>query len=167
MRRNNGPVIGVILMLLGILLFFYDGKVDMSAWKVVVWVIPIALLTSGILLHILYFTRPYRNRSMLVPGGILITYSIVGFICTSNRSWDLAFTLWPLFPVGIAVGFIEYSLSRRNKNNVFIPLLMLIVVSVIFVFVNLNVFTNSNIISAALFIIGFIFIIKNKRKRLF
>ncbi|MGE4283403.1 MAG: hypothetical protein AB7G87_06735 [Clostridia bacterium] len=166
-RRNNHPFIGIVLIVFSIFLLFYDGKVGTSAWRQVMWIIPIMLLGSGMAFHIFYFMKPYKNRGMLIPGGMLITYSIVAFICISSKDWGLAAAFWPLLPLGIIIGFTEYSLSCQHRNNIFIPLLVIGGVGIVFLCINLEIFKKVSIIPVLLFIIGVILIIRNNRKRLF
>ncbi|MFD2116244.1 hypothetical protein ACFSTH_08855 [Paenibacillus yanchengensis] len=94
---------GIILLLAGIIIVL--GK-----WGVfgflgsIFW--PLLVLIPGILIHVLYFGRLIPAVS-LVPGGILVVYSLLFILC-NIFGWDNLKYLWPMFILGIAVGLYEY-----------------------------------------------------------
>lgn len=104
---------GIILLLAGIIIVL--GK-----WGVfgflgsIFW--PLLVLIPGILIHVLYFGRIMPAVS-LIPGGILVVYSLLFILC-NIFGWDSLKYLWPMFILGIAVGLYEYYLFGSGVPKV-------------------------------------------------
>ena len=118
---SNRYSIGLILAAVGIILLLGKLGVFGFFWHVF-W--PIFVLAPGLLLHALYFSRTLPS-AVLIPGGILVTISILFFLCTIF-SWGLMAYLWPGFILAVAVGLYEFYLfDRHSPRGIFIAAVIL------------------------------------------
>ncbi|WJH33059.1 hypothetical protein N6H14_23085 [Paenibacillus sp. CC-CFT747] len=108
MARNN---YSAGLLLIGIAVVLLLGKLGVFSFiGSLFW--PLLVLAAGLLLHYLYFNRVLPS-GVLVPGGMLITYSVLFLFC-NLFGWGTMAYLWPAFLLGIAVGLYELHLFDRN-----------------------------------------------------
>jgi len=73
---------------------------------------PLLILALAALLHLLYFSRSFPS-GILIPAGILLTYSLMFLFC-NWFGWGFMKYLWPGFIFGVAVGLYEYTLFERG-----------------------------------------------------
>lgn len=103
---------GIIFILAGIVILLGKWGV-FSFLGAMFW--PLLVLIPGILLHVLYFGR-MLPAVVLVPGGMLIVYTIL-FIFCNIFGWDIIKYAWPVLLLGIAVGLYEYHLFGNSRNR--------------------------------------------------
>lgn len=157
--QANRMSLGVIIILLGV--FILLGKLGVISF---VWSIfwPVFILAPGVLFHLFYFSRT-MPAGVLIPGGILITYSLMFFYC-GLFGWHSMSYLWPGFILGVAVGLYEYYMfSDEKPREAWIAAMILGVISIIFFGFSL---LNSNgiyFIAALLILIGIIMIVRRPK----
>ena len=96
---------GIILLIVGVIILL--GKAGVFGFLgAIFW--PLLVLIPGILIHVLYFGR-LVPAVMLVPGGVLVVYSLLFILC-NIFGYDSLKYLWPLFIFGVAAGLYEYYL---------------------------------------------------------
>ncbi|WP_341282164.1 hypothetical protein [Paenibacillus sp. FSL H8-0537] len=111
---NNKYSAGIIVLLAGIVILL--GKLGVFSFLGSnFW--PLLVLIPGILLHVLYFGR-LLPAVVLIPGGMLIVYSILFMLCIMF-GWETLKYVWPLFITGVAVGLYEYHLFGASRERVF------------------------------------------------
>ncbi|WP_373285800.1 hypothetical protein [Paenibacillus segetis] len=127
MSDNNKLTTGIVILAAGIIILL--GKLGFFSFLgKALW--PLLLLVPGIVLHLLYYSRR-GPAELLLPGGVLIVYSILFFVSNFWGVGTIKYT-WPLFILGIAVGLFEYdSASSRRQPGIFVPALVLGLLSVI------------------------------------
>ncbi|MCR8641951.1 hypothetical protein NV379_04705 [Paenibacillus sp. N1-5-1-14] len=114
MARKNYSL-GVVLLVVAFILLL--GKLGVFSFiGVHLW--PLLVIGLGLLLHWLYFSR-HMPPTVLIPGGALVTYGVLFFICTLF-GWGLMSSLWPVFILGIAVGLYEVSMFERQTGRSFL-----------------------------------------------
>ncbi|RUS49025.1 hypothetical protein [Cohnella sp. AR92] len=169
MSLNRGWLPGVLLVVLGILLFFqgdrsFDaGNVFAYGWPTM-FVIPL-----GVFFHWMYFYMLNRKGvGMLVPGGILLVDGIVFQLSALTDSWSFT---WPGYIFAVAFGLFElYWFGSRNRW-LLIPITILTALSMLFFTVFSIGYLFSNlahsrpILAAALILIGGLFILSRKREQ--
>ncbi|GIP39646.1 hypothetical protein J31TS4_29260 [Paenibacillus sp. J31TS4] len=113
MQRNQVSI-GLILIVVAVILLL--GKLGVFSFLAyLLW--PALLLIPGLALHYLYFNRRLP-AGVLVPGGILVTYSLLFFFC-NLFGWGAMKVLWPGFLFGAAVGLYElYYFDRTSPRGV-------------------------------------------------
>ncbi|GAB2703108.1 hypothetical protein ACFQWB_01600 [Paenibacillus thermoaerophilus] len=152
---NSRAALGVGIIAVGVLLLL--GKLGVFGnIGGVLW--PFFLLVPGIALHVLYFAR-ILPVGVLVPGGILTVYALLFFYC-GIFGWDSLSYLWPVFPLGVAVGLYELYVFGHERG-VLIAALILTSISVIFLAINL-IFTIGIYLVAAALIVGGIYLLKSR-----
>ncbi|QGQ95745.1 hypothetical protein EHS13_13080 [Paenibacillus psychroresistens] len=158
MARNNYSL-GLVLIVLAVVLLL--GKLGVIGFLgSLFW--PIFVLLPGIVLHVLFFWR-VLPVAVLVPGGMLVTYSLMFFFC-NLFGWGSMAYLWPGFIFGVAVGLYELHIFNRNSpRGTFTAAFILAVISLVF-FTIAFLFTVS-IYFIALILIGIGVVIMLKRKR--
>lgn len=156
---NNRYSIGIIIVAIGVILLLGKLGVFGFFWNVF-W--PVFVLIPGLLLHALYFSR-VLPAGVLIPGGILVTQSILFFLCTIF-SWNLMAYLWPGFIFAVAVGLYEYYLFEKySPRGVLVAAIVLAVVSAV-CFSMTILFSVGIYFIAFLLIAGGIYMIFNKRR---
>ena len=137
MAKNNYSI-GLILIVLAVILIL--GKIGVIGFLgSLFW--PIFVLIPGILFHVLYFGR-ILPLGVLVPGGMLVTYSLMFFFC-NIFGWHSMVYLWPGFIFGVAVGLYELHIFNRNsRHNILTAAFILAVISLV-LFVITLLFTVS------------------------
>src|SRR3546814_5814156 len=83
---------GLVIIILGIIILLGKAGVYQSLASLF-W--PIFILAPGLLLHYLFFTKTAPSP-IIIPGGILLVYSLMFFFC-SFFGWNHMGWLWPGF----------------------------------------------------------------------
>jgi hypothetical protein len=127
MARNN---YSVGLVLIGIAVILLLGKLGVFSFLGgLLW--PVFILLPGVVFHFLYFSR-VLPAGVLVPGGILVTYSLMFFFC-NIFGWGAMSYLWPGFIFGVAVGLYELHLfDRHSARGVLTAAMILAAISAVF-----------------------------------
>jgi hypothetical protein len=120
--------IGMVLIAVAIILLL--GKLGVFGFLLhMLW--PILILAGGLILHWLYFNRTLP-AGVLVPGGILITYSLMFLFC-NVFGWGAMSYLWPGFIFGVAVGLYEfYFFERHTDRSVLVASIVIGAVAAVF-----------------------------------
>jgi hypothetical protein len=113
MARNNYSI-GIILIAVAVVLLL--GKLGVFHFLgSLLW--PLFVLVPGLLLHYLFYNR-VLPAGVLVPGGMLVKYSLMFFFC-NLFGWQTMGYIWPGFIFGVAVGLYElYFLHRDSDRNI-------------------------------------------------
>ncbi|MNI03948.1 hypothetical protein D3C76_1378400 [compost metagenome] len=160
MSDNNKLMTGVFILAAGIFILLGKWGVFSFIFKGL-W--PLLLLVPGILLHLWHFFRK-GSAELLLPGGILVVYSIIFFIGIIG-GWHTLKYIWPAFLLGIAIGLYEYDMfSNRHQPGVLAAAFILGALSIILLAMLL--FSWSLIyLLAILLIIGGIYLIVARGNR--
>ncbi|WP_127582704.1 hypothetical protein [Paenibacillus koleovorans] len=156
---NNRYSIGLIIVALGIVLLL--GKLGIIGffWGLL-W--PVFILAPGVILHMLFFGRMLPS-AVLIPGGILVTISILFLFC-NVFGWSSMQYLWPVFPFSVAVGLYEYYLFDKHRpREAFTAALILAIISAFFFGLTL-LFTVGIYLIAVVLIIGGVVLLRRSRK---
>jgi len=155
MKKIN-YLFGLFLLFIGVLLILANFGVIEIAWDNL-W--PLFLLIPGIVFELSYFI--YRkDAGLLVPGGILITYGLL-FLVNVNYGWHLMDNLWPIFPLGVAIGLFQIYLFGGREKGLLIPVGILGAVSLFFLVNNL-LFVDFRLIAGIILVLIGIWLIFKK-----
>jgi hypothetical protein len=156
---NNRYSIGLIIVAVGVILLLGKLGVFGFFWDVF-W--PVFVLAPGLLFHVLYFNRVLPS-GVLIPGGILVTNSIIFFLCTIF-SWNLMAYLWPGFIFAVAVGLYEYYLfDKHSPRGTFVAAIILAIVSGVCFSMTILFTVGIYFIALVLILVG-VYMIFNKRR---
>jgi len=157
MKKIN-YIFGLSLLFIGVLLILANFGVIEIVWDNL-W--PLFLLIPGIVFELSYFI--YRkDAGLLVPGGILITYGLL-FLVNVNYGWHLMDNLWPIFPLGVAIGLFQLYLFGGREKGLLIPVGILGAVSLFFLVNNL-LFVDFRLLAGILLVLIGIWVIFKKAK---
>jgi hypothetical protein len=158
MAKNNYSL-GLILIVLAVVLIL--GKLGVIGFLGnLFW--PIFVLLPGLLFHILFFGR-ILPVGVLVPGGMLVTYSLMFFFC-NVFGWGSMVFLWPGFIFGVAVGLYELHIfNRYSPRGTFKAAFLLAVISLVFFAITFLFTVSSYVIAIVLIGIGLWMILRRKR----
>jgi len=157
MKKIN-YLFGLFLLFIGVLLILANFGVIEIVWDNL-W--PLFLLIPGILFELSYFI--YRkDAGLLVPGGILITYGLL-FSVNVIYGWHLMENLWPIFPLGVAIGLFQLFLFGGREKGLLIPVGILGAISLFFLINNL-LFVDFRLLAGILLVVIGIWIIFKKIK---
>jgi len=157
MKKIN-YLFGLFLLFIGVLLILANFGVIEIAWDNL-W--PLFLLIPGILFELSYFISR-KDAGLLVPGGILITYGLL-FLVNVNYGWHLMDNLWPIFPLGVAIGLFQLYLFGGREKGLLIPVGILGAISLFFLINNL-LFVDFRLLAGILLMLIGIWIIFKKIK---
>jgi len=148
--KNNSHTTGLVIIGVGILLLL--GKLGVFSFMgSQLW--PIFVLLPGLFFHILFFARGVPS-GILVPGGILTTYSLM-FIFCNIVGWQAMSYLWPGFILGVAVGLFEsYYFDPNKPRGALIASTVLAIISAVFFGFTLLLTSGIYLIAAALIVLG-------------
>jgi len=157
MKKIN-YLFGLFLLCIGVLLILANFGVIEIVWDNL-W--PLFLLITGILFELSYFI--YRkDAGLLVPGGILITYGLL-FSVNVMYGWHLMEDLWPIFPLGVAIGLFQLFLFGGREKGLLIPVGILGAISLFFLVNNL-LFVDFRFLAGILLVVIGIWVIFKKIK---
>lgn len=156
-RRNYS--IGILLIIAAIILFL--GKMGVFSFLgAKLW--PLLLLLVGAAFHVLFFSG-LVPAGMLIPGGILVTYSLVFLACTVF-SWELLRYLWPGYIFGVAVGLYEVYFFNKNSSRGYVTAAMILsIISVVMFGLSLLSTMGIYLIILVLLLAGIFLIIRKPR----
>ncbi len=157
MKKIN-YIFGFLLLCIGVILILSNFGVIEIIWDNL-W--PLFLLIPGILFELSYFI--YRkDAGLLVPGGILITYGLL-FLVNVSCGWYLMEDLWPIFPLGVAIGLFQLYFFGGREKGLLIPVGILGAISLFFLINNL-LFVDFGLLAGVLLVLIGIWIIFKKAK---
>ena len=157
MKKIN-YLFGLFLLFIGVLLILANFGVIEIVWDNL-W--PLFLLIPGIVFELSYFI--YRkDAGLLVPGGILITYGLL-FLVNVIFGWHLMEDLWPIFPLGVAMGLFQLFLFGGREKGLLIPVGILGAISLFFLINNLLFVDFRLLVGILLVVIGIWIIFKKIR----
>jgi len=159
MPRNN---YAMGLLLIGIAIFLLLGKLGVfAALAKLLW--PLGVLIVGLIFHVLYFWN-VLPAGVLVPGGMLTTYSILFLFC-NLFGWKLMAYLWPGFILGVAIGLYElYRFGDIRDRGVLLAAIVLAVVAGVFFLFKLLVTAFVYLVAFSLLLIG-VYLLVNRKSR--
>ena len=157
MKKIN-YIVGLSLLFIGVLIILANFGVIEIIWDNL-W--PLFLLIPGIVFELSYFISR-KDAGLLVPGGILITYGLL-FLVNVVYGWHLMENLWPIFPLGVAIGLFQLYLFGGREKGLLIPVGILGAISLFFLINNLF-FINFGLLAGILLVIIGIWIIFKKAK---
>jgi len=155
MKKIN-YLFGLFLLLAGGLLILANYRIIEIAWDNI-W--PLFVLIVGIFFEASYFINR-KEAGLLVPGGILITYGLL-FSVSAIYGWHLMGDLWPIYPLGVAIGLFQLYLFGGRDKGLLVPIGILGAVSLFFLFNNL-LFVDFRLLAGILLVVIGIWIILKK-----
>ena len=157
MKKIN-YIFGLSLLFIGVLMILANFGVIEIVWENL-W--PLFLLIPGIVFELSYFI--YRkDAGLLVPGGILITYGLL-FSVNVTYGWHLMEDLWPIFPLGVAIGLLQLYIFGVREKGLLIPIGILGAISLFFLVNNLF-FIDFGLLAGIMLVVIGIWIIFKKVK---
>ena len=118
--KSSNTMIGLLIIVVGVILLLGNLNIIFLDFELL-W--PIFLLIPGLVFELSYFITG-RNPGLLVPGGILITYSLL-FFTTTVFGGHLFTYLWPVFPLGVAIGLFQLYLFGKKDNGLLIAVIII------------------------------------------
>jgi len=158
MKKIN-YLFGIFLLLAGGLLILANFGIIEIAWDNI-W--PLFVLIAGLFFELSYFVSR-KDAGLLVPGGILITYGLL-FSVNVIYGWYLIDNLWPIFPLGVAIGLFQLYLFGGRDKGLLIPVGILGAVSLFFLVNNL-LYVDFRLVAGIVLVLIGILIIFNKGKK--
>ena len=159
MNRSNASL-GIILVAVAV--FLVLGKLGVFTFLVkLLW--PALEMAAGLILNYLYFRKTLPDI-VLIPGGILVVYSLL-FLIGTIFGWETMRILWPGYLFGIAVGLYEWAVYGNGfaPRSVYSSAIVLAVASGL-LFVMVIIKANIYILAALLLIVGIFFMLRRSRR---
>ncbi len=130
MELKRGNLIwGIFLILIGCV--FLIGNLSQVGMEILWPVFPFAV---GLAFWIGYI-YDRKNIGLLMPGSILVVISLLFFCCAIFDWWRME-TLWPVFIMAPAVGFVAMYFGGKKEQGLLIPAGILFSIGIIFLFVS-------------------------------
>ena len=118
---------GILLLFAGCILILANFGIIKIDWDNL-W--PLVVLIVGLFFEFSYFINR-KDAGLLVPGGILTTYGLL-FLYSSIADRGAIGRLWPIYPLGVAVGLFQLYLFGGRDKGLLIPVGILTAVSLFF-----------------------------------
>jgi hypothetical protein len=156
---RNQYSLGIMIILIGIVILL--GKFGVFSFLgALFW--PVFVLAPGLLFHFLFFGRVLPS-GVLIPGGILTTYSLMFFFC-NIFGWQAMAYIWPGFILGVAVGLYEFYLfDRHQPRGALIASIILTVIAAVFFGFTLLFSGGVYFVAIGLILLGVLLIFRNKQ----
>lgn len=154
--RSTFP--GVILIVLGVIFLLANTGVVGISWENF-W--PLILLGVGLLFEFGAFAGKEKQAGLLVPGGILLTISFIFLVCVFF-GWHWMETLWPLFILAPAIGLFQLYIFGKREPGLLVPVGILSVLGLTFLFINLGLSRIFNLFFPALLVLLGVFLLFKK-----
>lgn len=118
MRKSNSALGGLLVLIGGLLLAarFLFNKPMFSLGPDDFW--PMIILLVGVGFELAYYIT-MKAPGLLVPGGILTTYSLLFFFETATN-WSFAEYTWPVYLLGISVGLFQLFMHTGRPKGLLI-----------------------------------------------
>ncbi|RSK26738.1 hypothetical protein EJF36_07610 [Bacillus sp. HMF5848] len=134
---------GIVLVVLGVI-FLLDSSgvvnlgIDIENLNLMTYSWPFFLLVPAILFHAGFFLSGMKksNAGLLVPGGILLTLSLLFFFETFT-GWRFSGVTWPIYILAPAVGLFELYIFGGREKGLLIPVGILSSIGVFFLLQNI------------------------------
>lgn len=111
--KNSHSALGVLLLVIGSVMLLNNTNV-LAFNMELMW--PLFMIIPGVVFHMSYFNGKNRhNPTVLVPGAILTIYGLY-FLFSIITNWQFSDILWPIFPMGVGVGFYEMYYFGGNRK---------------------------------------------------
>ncbi len=126
MKNRSSLIIGIILVLVGLLLLGPSANLFSieRTWPAIIMLIGIGFLLG-------YIGSGRKAVGLLMPASVLIISSVPLFQCAWTGDWIAMATLWPIFPLSVAIGFFLMYFAGPKEKGLLIPALILTAISVI------------------------------------
>src|SRR6056297_1392731 len=157
-------IYGLLFLVLGIVALLAAINAIELSWDYF-W--PLFLLIPGLSFEYSFFSKKGKHASdagILVPGGILITISIL-FYVNIFFGWHLMELLWPIFILAPAIGLFQFYLFGSRNKGLLLPVGILTAIglfSLIITMLKIDFFIY--IFSIILIAIGVYFIFKGAKR---
>jgi len=126
MKNSSSLIIGIILVLVGLLLLGPSANLFslQRTWPAIIMLIGLGFLLG-------YAGSRHKAVGLLMPAAVLIISSLPLFQCAWTGDWTAMSTLWPIFPLSVAIGFFLMYFAGPKEKGLLIPALILTAISVI------------------------------------
>jgi hypothetical protein len=154
--KTSDIIIGIGLIILGLIFLFENfGYIEFDFKDV--W--PVFVLLAGLAFW-LGFLKDRKNYGLIMPGTILIIYSLMFWYCTAE-GWYYMTILWPGFLIGPGLGFFLMYLLGEKEKGLLVPATILTAIGILLLFRYSGVLRYWPVI---LVVIGIILILKSQFK---
>lgn len=156
--KKTSLITGIALLLTGVIALL--GALDVTAFGMnYVW--PLSLLIPGLYFQIVFFAQKDRyHEEILIPSTILIIYALL-FLVAGNRGFAFLSVAWPIFPFGVAMGFLQaYLLGKRKMPYLLIGQILLVFSVMAILFNSLAIPSDGILFPIVLMLLGLMAIIQ-------
>ena len=122
---------GIFLITIGIL--FFIGNVSEMGMETL-W--PVFPLGVGLALYI-GFLMDRSSYGLLMPGTILVVISLLFFYCNFSGWWRME-TLWPVFILAPAGGFLAMYFGGTRDQGLLVPAAILTSIGIVLLFIRVG-----------------------------
>ena len=122
--------LAILLITIGLLIAL-DSMLKISIIPKL-WPILLTLLGTGLIG--IFIKRKISGSLYMAAGGYLICFSGLALYCNFT-SWNQISSLWPLFILFLGIVFLTQFLVNRQKRSLLLASLLLLSVSIFFLFV--------------------------------
>ena len=125
-HRNRTPVIGLLFIAIGILLFLHQWHHVHFDWTTILMLIGVALFVAGLFQH---------DRGAVFPGTFLFLLGLVFYVDKYEYMLFSWWEIWPVVLVCLGIAFLVHYVFNPSRKGALIPGLILIVIGIVFLYV--------------------------------
>ncbi|MBU0963628.1 hypothetical protein KKC06_01155 [Patescibacteria group bacterium] len=148
---------GSCIILFGVLLLLSQFGININFGNI--W--PIAILIPGLFFWILFLSKKDKSGGVLIPGTILVVYSLY-FFFNQVTDYEFAGQTSFVFIIGVSLGFFAaYFLPQKKEPIFLVPAWILLAISI---FILLITVFNGSWWPILIIILGIWLLFKNYKK---
>lgn len=152
--KKASLITGVSLLFVGVVSLL--GALEVIPFGMAyIW--PLFLLVPGLYFQIIFFVRKDTyQEEILIPSTILIIYALL-FIIAGAKGFDFLGRMWPFFPLGVSLGFLQaYLLGSRKMAYYFIGQILLVFSVMAIIFNSLGLANDTIVFPLVLMTLGLV-----------
>ena len=156
--KKSMVLTGIALLLIGLIALL--GATDVIPVNMgMIW--PLSLLLPGLFFQVIYWLKRDRfGEEILIPSGILIVYALFFYVAVA-RGYELLAAGWPIFPLGVALGFLQtYLFGSRKPVYLLIGQILLIFSVLAILFNSLRIDLDGILFPVILMFLGILAVIQ-------
>jgi uncharacterized membrane protein HdeD (DUF308 family) len=124
-HRSRTPVIGLILIAIGVLLFLHQWHRIHFDWTTILMLIGALLFVAGVF---------QRDRGAVLPGTFLFLLGLVFYLDKYEFMLFAWWERWPVVLLCLGIAFLVHFIFNPSRKGALIPGIILIIIGLLFLY---------------------------------
>ncbi len=156
--KKSWMVTGIALLSVGVISLLGATEVIPISMGYI-W--PLSLLLPGLYFEsAFFFKREAFKEEILIPSGLLIVYALYFYVAQA-RGFALMQSTWPIFPLGVSLGFLQaYFLGEHKFSYLLVGQILLVFSVMAILFTTLGMDIEGVVFPIVLIFLGVLAIVQ-------